>query len=29
VTGTVLVADGGQNLLGSGMWAALAMGAMG
>jgi NAD(P)-dependent dehydrogenase (short-subunit alcohol dehydrogenase family) len=26
VTGTVLVADGGQNLLGSGMWASLAMG---
>jgi NAD(P)-dependent dehydrogenase (short-subunit alcohol dehydrogenase family) len=26
VTGTVLVADGGQNLLGSGMWATLAMG---
>jgi NAD(P)-dependent dehydrogenase (short-subunit alcohol dehydrogenase family) len=29
VTGTVLVADGGQNLLGSGMWAAMAMGALG
>jgi NAD(P)-dependent dehydrogenase (short-subunit alcohol dehydrogenase family) len=26
VTGTVLVADGGQNLLGSGQWATLAMG---
>jgi NAD(P)-dependent dehydrogenase (short-subunit alcohol dehydrogenase family) len=26
VTGTVLVADGGQNLLGSGLWAAIAMG---
>lgn len=24
ITGTVLVADGGQNLLGSGIWAALA-----
>jgi NAD(P)-dependent dehydrogenase (short-subunit alcohol dehydrogenase family) len=26
VSGTLLVADGGQNLLGSGLWAALAMG---
>jgi len=26
VSGTLLVADGGQNLLGSGVWAALAMG---
>jgi NAD(P)-dependent dehydrogenase (short-subunit alcohol dehydrogenase family) len=28
VTGTVLVADGGQNLLGSGVWFATAMGAL-
>jgi NAD(P)-dependent dehydrogenase (short-subunit alcohol dehydrogenase family) len=26
VSGALLVADGGQNLLGSGMWAAIAMG---
>jgi NAD(P)-dependent dehydrogenase (short-subunit alcohol dehydrogenase family) len=28
VSGTLLVADGGQNLLGSGVWAALAMGGV-
>ena len=28
VSGTLLVADGGQNLLGSGVWAALAMGSV-
>jgi len=28
VTGTVLVADGGQNLLGSGVWFATAMGSL-
>jgi|SRR5271165_2193662 len=28
VSGTLLVADGGQNLLGSGVWTALAMGGV-
>ncbi len=29
MSGAVVVVDGGQNLLGSGVWAAIAMGGAG